>query len=309
MKPTDHDAKGKEVVPILLLHGWPGSVREFYEFIPELMQPIETLNVTFEVIAPSLPGFGWSDSVHRVGFNAVEMSIVLRNLMLQLGHEKFVIQGGDWGSIAGSIIATLFPENVIGYHSNLCQVQSPLAFVKLAISSVWPSLFIHEEYEHMTFPVTERFLFILHETGFFHLQATKPDTIGHALQNNPVGQAAYILEKFMKSNISRDALIDNLMAYVITDRFTSSVRLYKETFGSGNTDLLTLNRISTNVPTGCARFEFDLPAALDWQLRDKFPNLIQSTYHLKAGHFASLEVPHVLYEDFKSFAQKIFKNV
>lgn len=307
VKPSDEDAKDKVVIPILLMHGWPGSVREFYEFIPDLVKPIEGIDVIFEVVAPSLPGFGWSDATNKPGFHAIEMSIVLRNLMVRLGHKKFVIQGGDWGSAAGSIIATLFPENVHAFHSNLCQAQSPLAFVKLAIASIWPSRFVGEKFRHMTFPVKERLAFILEETGFFHLQATKPDTIGNALQNDPVGQAAYILEKFLGSNITDEKLIDNLMTYVATDRFTTSVRLYKETFGR-NSDLMKVNRVPTNVPTGCARFENDLPASLDWQLRDKFTNLIHSTYHLNAGHFASLEVPNVLYNDFKDFAVKIFKN-
>lgn len=289
------------------MHGWPGSVREFYEFIPELIKPIEGIDKIFEIVAPSLPGFGWSDATNKVGFNAVEVSIVLRNLMIRLGYKKFVIQGGDWGSVAGSIISTVFPENVYAYHSNLCQVQSPLSYIKLAIASIWPTRFIDEKYKHMTFPVMERLQFLLEQTGFFHLQATKPDTIGNALENNPIGQAAYILEKFLGSKINDEALLDNLMTYVATNRFTTSVRIYKETFGKSN-DLSALNRVSTNVPTGCARFEKDLPAALDWQLRDKFTNLIQSTYYLDAGHFASLEVPKVLYEDFKNFVVKVFKK-
>lgn len=85
------------MLPILLLHGWPGSVREFYELIPMLTTPNDESPFVFEVIVPSLPGFGWSEGARRPGFGVLEMSVVLRNLMIRLGHEKFYIQGGDWG--------------------------------------------------------------------------------------------------------------------------------------------------------------------------------------------------------------------
>lgn len=110
IKPTE--TKGKPVVPLLLLHGWPGSVREFYDFIPLLQQQNDKLDVVFEIIAPSLPGYGWSDGTTKTGLSPVKMSVVLRNLMLRLGHEKFYIQCGDWGmwsaACAISIIAPIF---------------------------------------------------------------------------------------------------------------------------------------------------------------------------------------------------------
>lgn len=168
----------KKVVPILLLHGWPGSVREFYEFIPLLTKPHADVDVVFEVIAPSLPGYGWSDPAKRTGFSAIKMAVVLRNLMIRLGKDRFVIQGGDWGSILGNLITTLYPENVIAYHSNMCVFSSPKMWAKLFIASFKPSWFIDKEYEHMVFPVGEKIKFLLRETGYFHIQATKPDTVG-----------------------------------------------------------------------------------------------------------------------------------
>lgn len=172
------DLENKTVVPLLLLHGWPGSVREFYELIPLLTQANNDSAIVFEVVAPSLPGFGWSESAKKPGLGVMEMSIVLRNLMLRLGHDQFYVQGGDWGSIIGSAIATLFPENTLGYHSNMCAIHTPLAIAKSLIASYFPSLFIDEEYESFVFPVSEKLSFLVQETGFAHLQATKPDTIG-----------------------------------------------------------------------------------------------------------------------------------
>lgn len=163
----------------MLLHGWPGSVREFYDIIPKLAGAHKDLNnIEFEIIVPSLPGYGWSDPAAKTGFGITEMSIVIRNLMIRLGYERFYIQGGDWGSALGSTIATLFPQNVIGYHSNMCFTQSTNAFIKSMIASVYPSYFIPEEYVDFVFPLGEKFMNLLGETGYMHIQATKPDTIG-----------------------------------------------------------------------------------------------------------------------------------
>lgn len=260
----------------------------------------------FEVIAPSLPGYGWSDGARKVGFNSAKVAIVLRNLMIRLGHSKFIIQGGDWGSIIGSQISTIFPENVIAYHSNMCQVYSPLGFVKLLIASLYPSLFIDKQYQALVFPVAEKYKFLLREAGYFALQATKPDTIGNALANHPVGLAAYILEKFSSfiGNIEPDALLDNLMVYYLNNKFTTSCRLYAESFAK-STSHTKVARVSTTVPTAACRFLVDLPSCLDWQLKDKYLNLVQSTYHMEGGHFAALEVPEILYTDFVQFIKTL----
>lgn len=160
-----------------MLHGWPGSIREFYDIIPKLTTSNES-DIIFEVVAPSLPGFGFSEGSAKPGFGIAQMAIVLRNLMLRVGYEKFYIQGGDWGSIIGSTIATLFPDNVLGYHSNMCFYHTPLSMIKGFIASFVPSYFIDTKYEDFVFPLMEKYKFLLGESGYFHLQATKPDTIG-----------------------------------------------------------------------------------------------------------------------------------
>lgn len=170
-------AKAKTVIPLLLLHGWPGSVREFYEIIPRLINSKD--NAAFIVVAPSLPGYGFSEATNSPGLNPTEIAIIFRNLMISLGYEKFLIQGGDWGALIGSSLATLFPENVIGYHSNMCASLSPGSTIKAYIASFFPSLFIPEGYNDFFYPMSEKFSYMLEESGYFHLQATKPDTIGN----------------------------------------------------------------------------------------------------------------------------------
>lgn len=161
-----------------MLHGWPGSVIEFYSMAEKLMVPQEdNVDIEFNVVIPSLPGYGWSQAAAKPGFGIAEMSVVLRNLMLRLGYDQFYIQGGDWGSALGSSIATLFPENVIGYHSNMCFSNSALSNIKGFVASFYPSAFIDPKYTEFVFP-PEKFQNMILETGYFHLQATKPDTIG-----------------------------------------------------------------------------------------------------------------------------------
>lgn len=169
----------KKVVPLLLIHGWPGSVREFYDFVGLLKSQRSDLNIEFEIIVPSLPGYGFSEGSSKTGFGVFEMSVVLRNLMIRLGHEKFYIQGGDWGSALGATIATLFPQNVFGYHSNMCVAFSGgAAMVKTLIAATFPSLFVEKEYQDFYFPYGEKISNLILESGYMHLQATKPDTIG-----------------------------------------------------------------------------------------------------------------------------------
>lgn len=307
IKPTAEAAAGKTVVPLLLMHGWPGSVREFYDFFPLLTQPSARSSFVFEVIAPSLPGFGWSEGATRVNFGPVEVSVIMRNLMLRLGHERFVVQGGDWGSVIGSNVATLFPENVIGYHSNYCQLRTTWSTLKLLVASLYPQAFVPKaEHVEWIFPLGPQFKKLIQETGYFHLQATKPDTIGIALTGNPVGMAAYFYEKFVGAFPEHDvtAVLDNLMIYYLTNAAHTSGRLYAEAM-TAHQLAYDIFRVPVTVPVACARFRRDIPILMDWQLTDKYVNLVQSTWHGKGGHFAAMEVPQTLYEDLVEFLSKI----
>ncbi|EDV38012.1 uncharacterized protein Dana_GF13741 [Drosophila ananassae] len=318
-KASEEAAARKHVYPVLLLHGWPGSVREFYDFIPMLTKDQNISDYAFDVVAPSLVGYGWSDPATRPGFNAAEMATVMRNLMLRLGHKQFFVQGGDWGSIIGSNLATLYPENVIGYHSNMCVLNSPLAILKGIYASFYPEKYLPSRFfvDHH-FPVWEKYLELLKESGYFHIQATKPDTIGAALTSSPVGLASYILEKFQTCTnpglqqdfgaivtvFGLETVLDNLMVYYLTNSATTAARFYLENVSKTYRDL-QLDRVQTPVPMGCARFRFDLPSVTDWQLRDKFPNLKHSMYFQQGSHFAALEMPAMLYNDFTIFVRKL----
>lgn len=310
-------AANVKVYKLILLHGWPGSVREFYEIIPLLTKPSKD-NIAFEVIAPSLPGYGWSDGAQKQGLGTLKIAVIFRNLMLRLGFDKFYVQGGDWGSMIGANIASMFPENVLGYHSNMCVANTPLANIKTAIASMRPSLFIeNEKLASWIYPFGPKFLELLQESGYMHIQATKPDTIGVALQNNPVGLAAYIIEKFstwtnpayrnlldggLEKYFTLDALLDNIMIYYLTNSITTSVRIYKESFIEDA--VYEAGRVIAEPPTGCVHFKYELMHQSDFALKDKYVNLISQNLYDDGGHFAAMQLPKVLYEDFVGFVQK-----
>ncbi|XP_017770299.1 PREDICTED: juvenile hormone epoxide hydrolase 1-like [Nicrophorus vespilloides] len=234
-------------IPLLLLHGWPGSVREFYEIIPMLTKVQKERNFVFEIVAPSLPGYGFSDGASKSGLGLVEMSAVLKNLMVRLGYKKYYVQGGDWGSALASTMGTIYPDYVKGIHSNMCLNLNHITYIKLFIASLYPTLFMTDEEAKLTYPSSSLMSKVLLETGYSHLQATKPDTLGVGLNDSPVGLAAYILEKFitwtnddyknrmdggLKIKYDYNKLLDNVMIYWVTNSITTSMRLYSETLNT-----------------------------------------------------------------------------
>lgn len=200
----------------------------------------------------------------------------------------------------------------------MCVTQTPLSTFKMFIASFYPSYFIDEKYVSWYYPFTPKFFDLLQESGYMHIQATKPDTIGTALSGNPVGLAAYILEKFstwtnpnfrnladggLLKYFSPDALLDNVMIYYLTNSITTSQRLYKEDL-SGVVFDMNMDRVPVEVPVACARFRYELALIFDSVLKEKYPKLIQSTYHEDGGHFAAMQLPKVLYGDYLDFVRK-----
>ncbi|XP_041972509.1 juvenile hormone epoxide hydrolase-like [Aricia agestis] len=303
---------GVEVVPILLLHGWPGSIREFYEIIPKLISKRPSHNFVFEVIIPSLPGFGFSQAPSRPGLGPTEVAVILANLMKRIGIDKYYIQGGDAGHAIGSIMATLFQTEVLGFHTNMpVMFFGVLANLYTTLGSLWPSLIVEPELQSRLYPQHVHLMHQIEESGYFHIQATKPDTVGIGLTDSPAGLAAYILEKFstwtnkdfrkasdgnLLSKFTLTHLIDNLMVYWSTNSITTSMRLYAET---ANKRFLSMrfDDIPTNVPTWGIKFKHELAFYPDCVLKLKYKNYLHSTVVEDGGHFAALEMPDVLADD------------
>uniref|UniRef100_T1GZZ4 Epoxide hydrolase n=1 Tax=Megaselia scalaris TaxID=36166 RepID=T1GZZ4_MEGSC len=236
--------KSKDILPLILLHGWPGSVREYYGLISELISGNHE-KYDFELIVPSLPGFGWSQASSKKGLSPSAMAVIFKNLMKRLGHEKFLIQGGDFGAIIGSHLATLYPDSVIGVHSNMCGVNGPSSVFKWMFASVFPTWFVTSEQISFHFPISSYLSKVIEETGHLHIHSTKPDTIGTVFSRNPVGLLAYFVEKFatwtnpefkkfedgnLEKKFKLDDLFDNIMIYYLTNSITTSQRIYAESF-------------------------------------------------------------------------------
>nr|AIN34709.1 fatty alcohol acetyltransferase [Agrotis segetum] len=315
------------VVPLLLIHGWPGSIREFYEIIPKLTTPRPNQEFVFEVIAPSIPGFGFSQAPVRAGMGPIQVSVIFRNLMQRIGHDEYYVQGGDYGSAIGSVMATLFPENILGYHTNMPMVAvNTWVSIYTVLGSLWPNFIVEPSVQDRMYPLSKHIGKVIEETGYFHIQATKPDTVGIALSDSPAGLAAYILEKFstwtnMENKKASDGallqkfslthLLDNVMIYWASNTITSSMRHYVE----GYKQLMFTDRIPTEVPTWGIKFKHEISFQPDSILKLKYKNYLHSSVVEDGGHFAAMELPDVLADDifdavhmFRTFHRKKRNN-
>ncbi|CAH2084702.1 unnamed protein product [Euphydryas editha] len=306
VKPEEKD---KKVLPILLLHGWPSSSKEFDKIIPMLTTPRTEYDFVFEVIAVDLPGFGFSEGTNKPGLNPVQIGIVMRNLMKRLGYDKFYIQAGDWGSQTASHMCTIFPDEILGFHTNMPLSGRKISNLKYLVGSMFPSLMVESKHRHRMYPLKDFFMYLVRESGYFHLQATKPDTIGAAVTDTPAGMAAYIFEKIGicanrkqldtqhggLENIEIDDLLDTATIMWANACITTSMRIYAEAFAWPETSII--QDIPTKVPTAAINFLHEVLYQPDWILRDKFVNLVHSTTLDFGGHFAAMQTPKELADD------------
>ncbi|CAG5028456.1 unnamed protein product [Parnassius apollo] len=300
---------GVKTLPLLMLHGWPSSSKEFEKVIPMLTSKRNEYGFVFEVIAPDLPGFGFSEGTNKPGLNPVQIGIMMRNLMQRLGFNKYYIQAGDWGSQCATHMATLFPEDVLGFHTNMPISSRSISSFKILLGSLFPTFAVDAKHAHRLYPLRKLFSYILRETGYFHLQATKPDTIGVALTDSPVGMAAYVMEKIGVvsnkdqtntihggiENLELDDVLDTVTIIWANNCIVTSMRIYAE--GFTGREVKIVHNIPTKVPTAAINFLHEVLYQPDWVLRDKFHNLIHSTTVDFGGHFAALHTPHELVDD------------
>ncbi|KAJ8723358.1 hypothetical protein PYW08_003270 [Mythimna loreyi] len=310
--------KGIEVLPLLMLHGWPSSSKEFVKVIPILTTPKEGYNFIFEVVAADLPGYGFSEGTNKPGLNPLQIGIMMRNLMLRLGHKKFYIQAGDWGSQSATHMATLFPDNILGYHNNMPVSSRLISHFKLLIGSLFPSL-IDSDRPERVYPLKNHFKYLLRESGYFHLQSTKPDTVGVALSDSPSGLAAYMMEKMAicsnrdqldtphggLASLDIDDVLDTVTITWMNECIVTSMRLYAE--GFSHPEIFIVQNIPTDVPTAAVKFLYEVTYQPDWILKDKFRNLVRSKSYDFGGHFAGIHTPDVLADDVFASVKEFIK--
>ncbi|XP_051507921.1 epoxide hydrolase 1-like [Myxocyprinus asiaticus] len=311
---------GQKVVPLMMVHGWPGSFYEFYRILPLLTET--SSNVVFEVICPSIPGYGYSEAPHKIGFNSLDAARIFHKLMERLGFTQYYVQGGDWGSLITSNMAQMKPECVRGLHLNMIFATNDLGqLLSLLVGRYLPFLvgFSKEDVKRL-YPYMEKSIYeILRETGYLHIQATKPDTAGCGLNDSPVGLAAYILEKFsswtdlgnrdledggLEKKFSLDDLLTNVMIYWTTCSIIPSMRFYKENLKQNlKTRVDSVTKVF--VPTGVAAFPHELAHCPRSWTGARFRDVRSYTYMPRGGHFAAFEEPQLLAQDIMQFVEKV----
>lgn len=278
--------------PVVVIHGWPGSFVEFLD-AAELLR-----DEGFDVVVPSLPGFALSDPPSRPGLHGGEIAERLHLLMLELGYERYGVQGGDWGAYVGAALARRHPGAVAGLHLNLIPGASAPPPEGVEVSD--------EERDWRAF--LRRFG--EEETAYYDLQATKPHTLAHALSDSPVGLLAWIVEKFwawsdhdadLWSTIDRDRLLTNVMLYWLPNAILSSARIYWE---MEHADVpLVGGRVE--VPTGYLQMPREPFLAPPREVAERHFEIVHHTSAPRGGHFAAMEQPELWAADVARFFRSV----
>ncbi|WP_340315494.1 epoxide hydrolase family protein [Rhizorhabdus argentea] len=273
-----------DALPLILTHGWPGSIIEFLKVVGPLSNPTAhggKAEDAFHLIVPSLPGYGFSGKPAETGWGVMRIAQAWATLMERLGYDRYVAQGGDWGSTVTTKLGALAPAGLAAIHLNMV-----VAFPDPADQSEWT------EGEKACW---ESFInFKKQETGYSSEQMTRPQTIGYSLVDSPVGQAAWIYEKFRawtdcggdpENVLSPDEMLDNISLYWLTGSGASSARLYWESMADGFVPTQVL------VPTGCSIFPKEMARASRRWAERNYRNIVHWNELDRGGHFAAFEQP------------------
>ena len=292
----------QNATPLLISHGWPGSVVEFMKIIDPLTRPEQyggSPDDAFHVVCPSLPGYGFSECTKRTGMDTLVMARIFSALMARLGYDGYIAQGGDWGALITSNIGVVDADHVMGIHLNM-----PLGLP----NTKDPNEALSKQ-EMADLAVMARF--DTEETGYQKIQGTKPQSLGVGLNDSPAGLAAWITEKFhtwadchgdIESVIGKDELLTNIMVYWVTRTITSSTRLYYETTQIKRIEFMEKTVV---VPTGVARFPKELMRFPRKWVERVYTNLVHWTTFTQGGHFAAMEQPEKLVNDIRLFKNKL----
>lgn len=280
-----------EAMPLILTHGWPGSVIEFLKVIGPLTDPVAhggQASDAFHLVIPSLPGYGFSDKPTETGWDVDRIARAWDVLMSRLGYEKYVAQGGDWGAVVTTALGVLKPAGLAAIHLNM-----PLPLPEAMPDTLTPE-------ESAMLDALERYQ--KHEAGYAIQQMTRPQTLGYGLADSPAGQAAWIYEKYAvwsdcegdpSNALSMDEMLDNIMLYWLPNTATSSARMYWENMGGA------FYARQLDVPTGCSIFPKDVYAAPRSWIEQSTSQLIYWNELDRGGHFAAFEQPEIFVDELR----------
>jgi pimeloyl-ACP methyl ester carboxylesterase len=279
-------------VPLIMTHGWPGSVVEFVNVIGPLTDPGSHGGDpadAFHLVVPSIPGYGFSGATHEPGWNVHRIALAWAELMTRLGYERYGAQGGDWGSSISRELGIIAPEHVIGVHLNMLLPQGPLDQPDLT------------DVEKARLERMQRFR--ASGSGYGAIQSTRPQTLAYALTDSPAGQLAWITEKFGEwtdgdlpdDAVDRDQLLTNVSVYWFTATAGSSARLYFESAHSRG-----WAPAPSSTPTGVAVFPYEIAPAIR-RFAEQSNAIVHWTEFDRGGHFAAMEEPDLLVTDVRQF--------
>jgi pimeloyl-ACP methyl ester carboxylesterase len=287
-----------DATPLLLTHGWPGSILEFVAPIGPLTDPAAPTAPAFHLVIPSVPGFGFSGPTRDRGWGVPRIARAFAELMSRLGYERYGAHGGDWGAIITREMAVTVPDALVGVH--LTMLPSAVAQPGLDLGSLGE---LTDDERAAIHASAERNARIRRdEMGYGILQSTRPQTLAYALTDSPVGQLAWIAEKFQAwtdAAIDRDAILTNISIYWFTRTAGSAARLYREYYKAA---LSAAGRAPTpsTVPTAIAVFPHDLSLPVR-RLAERFDHIVRWTEMDRGGHFPGLEQPEILLADLQAF--------
>ncbi|NMO89236.1 epoxide hydrolase family protein [Actinomycetospora sp. TBRC 11914] len=274
-----HDAQ-----PLLITHGWPGSVVEFLDVLDALTTPSDPSAPAFHVVAPSLPGFGFSDKPTTTGWGVDHIADAWVELMDRLGYDRFLAQGGDWGAMVTTALGARHPDRVAGLHTTMPLAARPEG----ARTEDLPEL------EQRWLAQAREFREV--GSGYSGQQRTRPQTLGYALVDSPAGQLAWIAEKFavwtdggatLEPSVPRKRLLDNVAVYWFGASGASSARLYWESFGGVD------RSAPVTVPSAVSIFPAEMAKMPRSWVEARYTDLRYWNVLDRGGHFASLEVPEL----------------
>ncbi|MCH2172444.1 epoxide hydrolase [Myxococcota bacterium] len=291
-------SKVADALPVVISHGWPGTVVEFLKVIGPLTDPEAhggSREDAFHVICPSLPGYGFSEPTRTTGWDAVRIADAFAALMARLGYQRYGAQGGDWGALITTQLGQRDPEHCCGIHLNMA-FATPRDDGDSLSEEEKSALAYMAEFNRM-------------ETGYQRIQGTRPQTLGFGLNDSPAGLAAWIVEKFRAwsdcggdvfSSFTRDELLANITVYWVTQTITSSTRLYYEVTQGQS---MRLDQ-KVEVPTGVARFPKEVMQFPRRWLEHHY-NITHWSEMPRGGHFAAMEVPDLFVEDVRAFFRSL----
>jgi pimeloyl-ACP methyl ester carboxylesterase len=293
-----------DALPLIITHGYPGSVAEFLDIFGPLADPTAhggNPRDAFHVVAASIPGYGFSGPTRHKGFSIPKAADINIRLMELLGYDRYVAQGGDWGSSISSTMALKRPDRVAGLHVNfiLGQPADPAKPLAGLTDKEKQALEWKESYD-------------ARESGYRWIQGTKPQSLAYGLTDSPAGLAAWIVEKFrtwsdcdgnVEASFSKDQLLENIMLYWVTGTINSAMRLYYEG-GAIPTGPSTTKMPKVVVPTGYAHFPAEIrPTPRAWA--EQMYNVVRWTEMAKGGHFAAFEQPGPFVEELRAFCRMV----